>query len=158
MQGKIDIPKGLQTRLCVLGADMLKEVPATFRSLWPDGTAIIVADENTWRAAGQSVADFLRETGIPQDEPVIFPAEPRLHADDRHAQNLRERIAGKVAIAVGGGTGFPSLCGQNSGQTVSRFATPGPQTVRCTSRTYCTGAWLMFSSSIASARMSESSF
>ena len=104
MQGMIDIPEGLQTRLCVLGADMLKEVPTTFRSLWPDGTAVIVADENTWRAAGQSVADFLRETGIPQDEPVIFPAEPRLHADDRHSQNLRERIAGKVAIAVGGGT------------------------------------------------------
>ena len=29
MQGMIDIPEGLQTRLCVLGADMLKEVPAT---------------------------------------------------------------------------------------------------------------------------------
>lgn len=104
MQGIIDIPQGLQTKLCVLGQDMLGQVPATFKSIWPEGKAVIVADDNTWQAAGQRIFQLMQEAGIPLEQPVVFPAMPQLHADDEHSQRLQHVIAGKVAVAVGGGT------------------------------------------------------
>lgn len=102
--GQIAIPEGLQTKLCVLGDSVLKEVPFTVQQLWPGRTVILVADENTWAAAGEAVSGYLKVAGIAQAEPKIYPAEPMLHADYRHSVELCPVIAGKIAIAIGGGT------------------------------------------------------
>ncbi len=46
----IDIPKGLETRICVLGKGVLREVPALAREHWPGLKPLLVADGNTWKA------------------------------------------------------------------------------------------------------------
>ncbi|NLG13280.1 MAG: sn-glycerol-1-phosphate dehydrogenase [Lentisphaerae bacterium] len=102
--GIIEIPEGLQTKLCVLGDNVLKDVPKNVKALWPGKTAIIVADENTWQAAGEQVAKLLDEAGIKQAKPKIYPNEPALHADYKYIPELREIVRGKAPIAVGSGT------------------------------------------------------
>ena len=102
--GIIAIPEGLQTKLCVLGDNVLKDVPENVKKLWPGKTAVIIADENTWKAAGEKVSQLLKDAGIPQDEPYIFPIEPPLHADYCYIPKLREIVKGKAPIAVGSGT------------------------------------------------------
>ena len=56
--GIIAIPEGLQTKLCVLGDNVLKDVPENVKKLWPGKTAVIIADENTWKAAGEKVSQL----------------------------------------------------------------------------------------------------
>ena len=102
--GIIAIPEGLQTKLCVLGDNVLKDVPENVKKLWPGKTAVIIADENTWKAAGEKVSQLLKDAGVPQDEPYIFPVEPALHADYCYIPKLREIVKGKAPIAVGSGT------------------------------------------------------
>ena len=100
----IDIPEGLQSKLCILGEGVLSEVPATVKKLWPGREVQLIADENTWDAAGKEVYRFLAEKGIPLAEPKIFPRKPMLHADYEYVQELLPLVAGKAPVAVGSGT------------------------------------------------------
>ena len=100
----IDIPKGLETRICVLGKGVLREVPALAREHWPGLKPLLVADGNTWKAAGAAVHEILREASIEQEEPFIFPASPTLHADYAHVPELARRLRGTFPVAVGSGT------------------------------------------------------
>ena len=44
------------TRVCVIGEDVLAQVPAIIRDQFPgDGAAVVVADPRTWQAAGAQV-------------------------------------------------------------------------------------------------------
>ncbi|MBQ7650168.1 MAG: sn-glycerol-1-phosphate dehydrogenase [Victivallales bacterium] len=105
----IPIPEGLETKLCVLGTDVLKEVPSVVRQLWPGQQPKIVADENTWAVAGVKVQEFLKSEGLNPAEPKIYPAHPVMHADYCHIPGLVEEISGKLPIAVGSGT-ITDLC------------------------------------------------
>jgi glycerol-1-phosphate dehydrogenase [NAD(P)+] len=70
----------------------------------------IIADENTYRVAGEKVGEVLKARGIALAEALIFPGEPRLHAEYRYVTaigtHLRSRpdFEGLVPIAAGGGT------------------------------------------------------
>lgn len=101
---KIPIPAGLDTRLCVLGDQVLPELPAALKQLWPGGTPVVVADENTWTAAGQEVSELLEQAGLQPAPPNIFPGQPVLHADYRHVGELVPSLRGRVPVAVGSGT------------------------------------------------------
>ncbi len=101
---RINIPQGLQTKLCVLGEDVLDQVAEVVKDLWPDDTAVIVADENTWIAAGERVCSILKKSGISVSEPKIFPGNPVIHADYVHVEELVPVLKGRVPVAVGSGT------------------------------------------------------
>ena len=75
----IPIPEGLETKLCVLGTDVLKEVPSVVKQLWPGQQPKIVADENTWAVAGAKVQEYLKEAGLNPAEPKIYPAHPVMY-------------------------------------------------------------------------------
>ena len=49
---KISIPEGTQTRFFYMGENILGEVHACLAEAFPGKTPWIVADENTWKAAG----------------------------------------------------------------------------------------------------------
>lgn len=98
------IPEGLQSKLCFLGADILPELFASLKQFWPGLSYVMVADENTWAAAGEKVDGALRQAGFIGAEPVIFPANPVLHADYRHVPGLARQLQGKAVLAVGAGT------------------------------------------------------
>ena len=49
------------TKALVIGTDTLPQVADMFRKLFPDKRALVVADANTWRVAGDDVHKILAE-------------------------------------------------------------------------------------------------
>jgi glycerol-1-phosphate dehydrogenase [NAD(P)+] len=76
-------------------------------SLFADGrSALVVADERTWAAAGHAVRDALSAAGVEVIDPMIFPGHPVLYAALENCDIIRERLAdsGALGVAVGSGT------------------------------------------------------
>ncbi len=100
----IPIPEGLQTKVCVLGDHVLEEIPTHFRQNWPGKTPVLIADENTWAAAGRQVDQILKAAGLPPAQTHIFPGTPKIHADYAYVKQLVPIEKGYVPIVVGSGT------------------------------------------------------
>ncbi len=67
---------------------------------------ILVADENTWNAAGKELEVVLADAGIPRSYKHIFPGSPMLKAEYKHIESLVD-VLGKregFVLAVGSGT------------------------------------------------------
>ena len=93
-----------------IGIDILDRVPQMFVEQFPAKRALIVADENTWRAAGEAVYGYLLSAGVECEEPFIF-TDPHLHAEWRFIEMLDERLAKSDAIPVSVGSGtINDLC------------------------------------------------
>ena len=100
----IPVPPGLETELFCLGSGALKYLPEVLRQVFPGLAAYLVADENTWRAAGAAAEKFLIDSGIPMAGKYIFPGQPKLHPDYEYCRQLAEKFpAGCVPVAVGSG-------------------------------------------------------
>ncbi|MBQ5785876.1 MAG: sn-glycerol-1-phosphate dehydrogenase [Alistipes sp.] len=93
-----------------IGIDILDRVPQMFVEQFPAKRALIVADENTWRAAGEAVYGYLQSAGVECEEPYIF-TDPHLHAEWKFIEELDERLAKSDAIPVSVGSGtINDLC------------------------------------------------
>ncbi len=100
----ISIPEGMQTAVFVMEAGALKDAAQVIREYFPGKTPWIVADGNTWAAAGERVAEVIREAGITAKEPKIFPAVPQPHPYESTCQELAKMITeDTVPVAVGSG-------------------------------------------------------
>lgn len=93
-----------------IGIDVLDRVAPMFREQLPAKRALVVADENTWRAAGEAVYAYLQREGVECDEPFIF-TDSDLHAEWHFIEMLDERLSATdaIAVAVGSGT-INDLC------------------------------------------------
>ena len=93
-----------------IGIDILDRVPAMFCEQFPDSRALIVADQNTWRVAGEAVYAYLQQAGVDCDEPYIFTDED-LHAEWKFIEMLDAKLSATdaIAVAVGSGT-INDLC------------------------------------------------
>lgn len=102
----IPIPPGLETESFVLEANSLRHVPELLRKHWGSRpNAWIVADENTWSAAGEKLSAIFEKAGIGCCAPHLFPGRPILHATVEHVDELLAAFPENcVPIAVGGGT------------------------------------------------------
>ena len=114
------IEKALQrttdTKYCLLGSGVLKDSAELFTQAFPGEKAIIVADKNTWKAAGEQVSLSLKELGIPQEQPFIFE-DDHFYAEWTFVEKLTEHLRGVDAIAVAVGSGvINDLCKYVSGQ------------------------------------------
>lgn len=93
-----------------IGVDILDRVPQMFKEQFPEKRALVVADENTWRAAGEAVYGYLQSAGVECEEPYIF-TDPHLHAEWRFIEMLDERLSKTDAILVSVGSGtINDLC------------------------------------------------
>jgi glycerol-1-phosphate dehydrogenase [NAD(P)+] len=92
------------TRVLVARPTARYEAAGMFASHFGSVPAVVVADENTFAAAGRDVCDSLVRTGHPLKRPFIF--EPHVYADDHCARELQTVLAAEdaVPIAVGSGT------------------------------------------------------
>lgn len=99
-----------ETRALRVGADILDQAADLFREQFPGKRALVVADTNTWRVAGERVHQILTEAGIEQESPFVFPAEG-LHAEFTYVEQLDANLAqhDAIPIAVGSGT-INDLC------------------------------------------------
>lgn len=109
-----------QTKSVVMGVGVLDQTGATFAEYLPGRRAIIVADENTWGAAGPGVQESLRAAGIDLDEPVIFPGKPVLFADDAMVLRVRDILGATDASAVSVGSGSINDVVKNASDMLGR--------------------------------------
>ncbi len=93
------------TRVLRLGEGAIAAAGEVFTACFSSRPAIIVADANTFAAAGRRVLDALHAAGVQAAEPLIFE-EPDLHAHISHVERVQQRIgpSDAVPVAVGSGT------------------------------------------------------
>ena len=100
----IKVPENLQTGAFLLGHGALDSVPELLKTYFPGKAPWIIADGNTWKAAGERVQSLLIAAGLNQCAPYLFPADPRPHPDYAISQNLaRIMPENSVPVAVGSG-------------------------------------------------------
>lgn len=97
------------TKAFELGRGNLGMVPVLFNRYFAGRTAIVVADNNTWRVAGAEVFEALSNAGIPVEK-FLF-TEDAFHADWDHIEILDKVLdeSGAIAVSVGSGT-INDLC------------------------------------------------
>ena len=100
----IQIPEGMQTAVFVMDSGALLDSAQVLKEYFPGKTPWIIADGNTWEAAGKKVAECLKTAGFAMKEPKIFPAVPKPHPYESTCQELAKEISGEIApVAVGSG-------------------------------------------------------
>lgn len=100
------------------GVGVLKETGPLFARLFPGKTALVVADENTFGAAGKGVVDSLKAAGVPMHDPYIFPGKPTLYAGYENVIKVREILQDlddTVICSIASGT-LNDLCKLASGE------------------------------------------
>ena len=96
-----------ETEDFIVGAGCRVDVPQIFQRWFPGKSAIVVADDNTFRAAGKEVQEKLQGSSVHTLEPFMFPGEPTLHSEYEHVEKLRDFLKDSpdlIPVAVGAGT------------------------------------------------------
>lgn len=82
-----------ETQDIVFGTDVLDQTGDLFARMFPGKKVLVVADGNTFAAAGEGVVNSLRASGIEfAEDPYIFPGTPTLYAGYDNVEILREHI------------------------------------------------------------------
>lgn len=92
------------TKGVIIGEGATSRTPELFNQLFPEKRAIIVADTNTWRVAGETVQKALEDAGIPCDEAFIY-TDPDLYAEWKYVEQLKAVLEKTDAIAIAVGSG-----------------------------------------------------
>jgi glycerol-1-phosphate dehydrogenase [NAD(P)+] len=95
----------------VAGDGTIAEIPRLLERYFPGRPVFVVADNNTFKAAGRAVLDTITASGIPVAGSFIF-GEEELHAEYRYVEKLKEEFlkAEKtvetkiVPVVIGSGT------------------------------------------------------
>ena len=93
------------TRDVSIAAGSLALLPAVLRRAAPAARYVLVADDNTWTAAGVQAAQKMTSAGLAMAEPIVLTEKPRVKASAETARELAERIAGEKALPVAIGSG-----------------------------------------------------
>lgn len=94
-----------ETRALRIGAGLLSEVSALFKQQFPGKTAVIIADEITYKVAGDTVNKYFTKAGISQLTPFIY-TDPNIYAEYSYVEQLENflKTNDAIAVAVGSGT------------------------------------------------------
>jgi glycerol-1-phosphate dehydrogenase [NAD(P)+] len=94
----------------VIGAGALAQVPQVFRRTFGQGAAaVVIADGNTWRVAGERVEAGLEAAGVPTAAPYRFPPDRFVYAEYTNIERLRDDLRAQggpdpIPVAVGSGS------------------------------------------------------
>ncbi len=93
------------TRYLHMGAGLISHIADFFQESFGDQPAVIIADINTYKAAGGAVQEHLHNSQLAVLDPFIFD-ESDFYAEYRHVQQLQAFLSANeaVPIAVGSGT------------------------------------------------------
>ena len=93
-----------ETRCLELGNGVLGRTPEVFRQQFGSKPVQLVADTNTFAAAGHAVQEAFRRAGHACREPFIF-SDPKLYAEHKYVVAVEEALKGHDAIPVAVGSG-----------------------------------------------------
>lgn len=124
---KIDIAleRASDTKALAVGRGVIGQAAEMFANMFPGSRAVIVADENTYEAAGGQVMRSLDTKGIPHDEPFIF--DTGVYAGWEWVERLDGVLSATDAIPIAVGSGIINdlvkLCSFRSGRRYMSVAT-----------------------------------
>ena len=98
------LERARDTKALIIGNGVVCRTAEMFNKLFAGQKAIIVADENTWKVAGEDAQKSLEEAGIETYEPFIFPSED-FYAEWQHIETLKAHLEPLDAIAIAVGSG-----------------------------------------------------
>ena len=92
------------TKALFIGKGAVNRTAEMFNQLFPGSTAVIIADTNTWKVAGEAVEASLKAGGCRMESSLVFD-DPELYAEWRFVEQLEAFLKDKdvIAIAVGSG-------------------------------------------------------
>ena len=95
----------VQTQAAVVEPGAIEHIPRLIDEYFPSGCVLIVADENTYAAAGEAVEEVVGR-GRQVEAFVLRPQSGQPVGDEGFVEQVRERLADgfAAAIAVGSGT------------------------------------------------------
>ena len=101
--------RATDTKVFEMGSGILHRVPEIFKEMFAGRRAVVVADCNTWKAAGERVYGLMLDSGL-ECGVFLFP-DREFHADWDHVEQLDAVLdrTGAVAVSVGSGT-INDLC------------------------------------------------
>lgn len=100
----ISVPAGLETAGFMLGDGELNSLPELLNKFFPQKKVYLVADDNTYKAAGLKVREILISGNVGIDGEYVFPGEPMLHPLYDHSEYLAALFRDDcVPLAVGSG-------------------------------------------------------
>jgi glycerol-1-phosphate dehydrogenase [NAD(P)+] len=92
------------TQRLVIAAGSRNDVGSVFVKTFGNSPCIIVADENTFAAAGRDVYDSLKRAGLRLLEPLVLEAEG-LYAEYSYVTRIQSALADNVAVPIAVGAG-----------------------------------------------------
>lgn len=97
------------TKVFIMEAGALAKVPSVFKDNFPGRKAIVIADCNTWRVAGEAVFNGLKDAGATVSH-FLIPDE-HFHAEWPYVEMVEAQLksSGAIAVAVGSGV-INDLC------------------------------------------------
>jgi glycerol-1-phosphate dehydrogenase [NAD(P)+] len=100
------LQKAKDTKHVFIGSNLLPDVHHIFTQCFGEKKAVVIADENTFAAAGKQVYEILLSHDQIGSEPFIFPHEPMLYADYQNVLKLEGFLKSQdaVPVAIGSGT------------------------------------------------------
>jgi len=85
------------TKVFEMAQGILPMVPDVFKKLFPGRKAVVIADINTWPAAGEKVFGYMTAAGIPTEKYIIEKEE--FHAEWRYIEMTDAVLDGDLAKA-----------------------------------------------------------
>lgn len=104
--GRIEeaLERARDTKALIIGEGAVGKTGEMFRQLFGNSTAIVVADLNTYKAAGSKAYESLKAAGIPTVDPFIFEDDD-LYAEWSFLIRLENHLKACNAVAVAVGSG-----------------------------------------------------
>lgn len=98
------------TKEAIIRVGAMDKAPGMFTRLFPGKRACIVADRNTYAAAGEYIERKMSESGIPMEKTFVFE-DPELYAEWGYLEQIEEYLgqSDMIAVAVGSGV-INDLC------------------------------------------------
>lgn len=97
--------KAKDTREVVIAPGALQQVDAVLTRCFGGQAVALVADDNTFAAAGEALAQHLESAGRHIQVSQVFPGTPRLHPDIEHVERLVQVLGSSDAVPVAVGSG-----------------------------------------------------
>ena len=99
------LAKANDTREVLIESGALRKTDAVLTRCFGDQGVGLVADDNTYAAAGEALAQHLRCAGRRIAVTHVFPGTPRLHPDIEHVDTLVKALAADQVVPVAVGSG-----------------------------------------------------
>ncbi|MGD9880757.1 MAG: sn-glycerol-1-phosphate dehydrogenase [Reyranella sp.] len=93
------------TRDVRIAAGGLGAMPGVLRQAAPAARYLVIADDQTWKAAGRRTAALLAADDLAAADPIVLSGQPRVKASAETAQDLAKAIQSAAALPIAVGAG-----------------------------------------------------